>query len=81
MKTRGNINNLSYAYDTILQARNSNDLKQLLMKVKVGYTKAGLQLNIKTKVMTLMLTKEILNVKDFLYTIIQKALATKKSKD
>ena len=46
-----NINNLRYADDTILMAE-SEELKNLLMKVKVESEKVGLKLNIqKTKIM------------------------------
>ena len=46
-----NINNLSYADDTTLMAENEEELKRLLMKVKVESEKAGLKLNIqKTKI-------------------------------
>ena len=46
-----NINNLRYADDTTLMAE-SEELKSLLMKVKVGSDKVGLKLNIqKTKIM------------------------------
>ena len=46
-----NINNLSYADDTILMAE-SEELKSLLMKVKAESEKVGLKLNIqKTKIM------------------------------
>ena len=49
--TRRNINNLRYAYDTILMAR-SEKLKSLLMKVKEESEKVGSKLNIqKTKIM------------------------------
>ena len=49
---RRNINNLRYADDTILMAE-SEELKNLLMKVKVESEKAGLKLNIqKTKIMS-----------------------------
>ena len=48
---RGNINNLRYADDTTLMAE-SEELKSLLMKVKVESEKVGLKLNIqKTKIM------------------------------
>ena len=48
----GNINNLRYADDTTLMAESVEQLKSLLMKVKVS-GKAGLKLNIrKTKIMT-----------------------------
>ena len=46
-----NINNLRYADDTTLMAE-SEELKSLLMKVKVENEKGGLKLNIqKTKIM------------------------------
>ena len=49
---RRNINNLSYAYDTTLMAESEEELKILLMKVKVEIEKVGLKLNIqKTKIM------------------------------
>ena len=41
-----NINNLRYADDTILMAGNEEELKSLLMKVKVENEKVGLKLNI-----------------------------------
>jgi len=48
---RRNINNLRYADDTTLMAE-SEELKSLLMKVKVESEKVGLKLNIqKTKIM------------------------------
>ena len=48
---RRNINTLRYADDTTLMAE-SEELKSLLMKVKVGSEKVGLKLNIqKTKIM------------------------------
>ena len=47
-----NINNLRYADDTTLMAENEEELKSLLMKVKVESEKAGLKLNIqKMKIM------------------------------
>ena len=47
-----NINNLRYADDTILMAESEEELKSLLMKVKVESEKVGLRLNIqKTKIM------------------------------
>ena len=47
-----NINNLSYADDTILMAESEEELKSLLMKVKEESEKVGLKLNIqKTKIM------------------------------
>ena len=46
-----NINNLRYANDTTLKAESEEELKSLLMKVKVESGKAGLKLNIqKTKI-------------------------------
>ena len=47
-----NINNLRCADDTTLMAESEEELKSLLMKVKVESEKAGLKLNIKkTKIM------------------------------
>ena len=47
-----NINNLSYADDTTLMAESEEELKSLLMKVKVESEKVGLKLNIqKMKIM------------------------------
>ena len=43
---RRNINNLRYADDTTLMAESEEDLKSLLMKVKVDSEKVGLKLNI-----------------------------------
>ena len=49
---RRNINNLRYADDTTLRAESEEELKSLLMKVKVESEKVGLKLNIqKTKIM------------------------------
>ena len=48
----GNINNIRYADDTTLMAESEEELKSLLMKVKVESEKVGLKLNIqKTKIM------------------------------
>ena len=48
-----NINNLRYAYDTILMAEREEELRSLLMKVKKDSEKAGLKLNIQnTKIET-----------------------------
>ena len=48
-----NINNLRYADDTTLMAESEEELKSLLMKVKVESEKVGLKLNIqKTEIMT-----------------------------
>ena len=50
--TGSNINNLSYADDTILMAESKEELKNVLMKVKENSEKASLTLNIqKTKIM------------------------------
>ena len=53
MKIAGrNINNLRYADDTTLMAESEEELRSLLMKVKVESEKVGLKLNIqKTKIM------------------------------
>ena len=49
---RRNLNNLRYADDTTLMAESKEELKSLLMKVKVESEKVGLKLNIqKTKIM------------------------------
>ena len=49
---RRNINNLRYADDTTLMAESEEELKSLMMKVKVESEKVGLKLNIqKTKIM------------------------------
>ena len=51
--TRRNVNNLRYADDTTLMAESKEELKSLLMKVKVESEKVGLKLNVqKTKIMT-----------------------------
>ena len=47
-----NINNLRYADDTTFMAESEEELKSLLMKVKVESENSGLNLNIqKTKIM------------------------------
>ena len=49
---RRSINNLRYADDTTLMAESEEELKSLLMKVKVESERVGLKLNIqKTKIM------------------------------
>ena len=49
---RRNINNLKYTDATTLMAESEEELKSLLMKVKVESEKVGLKLNIqKTKIM------------------------------
>ena len=48
-----NINNLRYADDTTLMAESKEELRSLLIKVKVESEKVGLKLNIqKAKIMT-----------------------------
>ena len=48
----GEISNLRYVDDTTLMAESEEELKSLLMKVKVEIEKVGLKLNIqKTKIM------------------------------
>ena len=48
---RRNINNLRFADNTTLMAESEEELKSLLMKVKVESEKVGLKLNIqKTKI-------------------------------
>ena len=50
--TGRNLNNLRYADDTTLMAESEEELKSLLMKVKVESEKVGLKLNIqKTNIM------------------------------
>ena len=50
--SKRNINNLRYADDTTLMAESKEELKSLLMKVKVESKKVGLKLSIqKTKIM------------------------------
>ena len=46
-----NINNLRYADDTTLMAESKEELKSLLMKVKVESEKLGLKLNIQKMIM------------------------------
>ena len=49
---RRNINNFRYADDTTFMAESEEELKSLLMKVKVESEKVGLKLNIqKTEIM------------------------------
>ena len=43
---RRNINSLKYAYDTTLMTKREEELKSLLMKVKVESENVGLKLNI-----------------------------------
>ena len=52
IKIAGRNNNLIYADDTTLTAESEEELKSLLMKVKVESEKVGLKINIqKTKIM------------------------------
>ena len=44
--SRRNINNLRYADDITFMARNKEELKSFLMKVKEGSEKVGLKLNV-----------------------------------
>ena len=46
-----NINNLRYADDTTFMAENEEELKSLLMKVKLESEKVGLKLNIQKTIM------------------------------
>ena len=49
-----NINNLRYADDTTLMEESEEEIKSLLMKVKVKSEKVGLKLNVqKTKILGL----------------------------
>ena len=47
----GNINNLRYADNTTLMAESEEELKSLLMKVKVESEKVGLKFNIQKRKM------------------------------
>ena len=49
--TRRNISNLRHSDDTTLMAESEEELKSLLMKVKVESEKIGLKLIQKTKIM------------------------------
>ena len=54
--SRRNINNFRYADDTTFMAESEEELKSLLMKVKVESEKVGLKPNIqKTKIMAPLL--------------------------
>ena len=48
---RRNINNLRYTDDTTLMVESQEELNSLLIRVKEESERAGLKLNIKTKVM------------------------------
>ena len=77
-----NINNLRYADDTTLMAESEEELKSLLMKVKVESEKVGLKLNIqKTKIMASGPTtsweidgETVETVSDFILGELQKSL-------
>ena len=45
----GNINNLRYADDTTLMAKNEEEIKSLLMRMKEEHERASLKVNIKKK--------------------------------
>ena len=49
LKLSNTINNLRYADDTTLLAESEEELKSLLMKMKVESEKAGLKLNFQKK--------------------------------
>ena len=49
---RRNINNLRYADDTTLMAESEEELKSLLMRVKVESEKVGLKLNMASSSIT-----------------------------
>ena len=52
LESRRNLNNLRYSDDTTLMAESEEELKSLLMQVKVESEKVGLKFNIqKTKIM------------------------------
>ena len=65
-----NISNLRYADDTTLMAESEEELKSLLMKVKVESEKVGLKLNIqKTKIIAAGLIISWLIVGETLETV------------
>ena len=86
---RRNINNLRYADDTTLMAESEEELKNLLMKVKVESEKVGLKLNIQE--MKIMASGTITSweidgetVSDFIFWApksLQMVIATMKLKD
>ena len=71
----GNINHLRYAYDTTLMAESEEELKSLLMKVKVESEKVGLKLNIqKTKIVAsgaITSWETVETVTDFFFFLLQ----------
>ena len=66
-----NLNHLRYADDTTLMAESEEELKSLLMKVKVENEKVGLKFNIqKTKIMASgPITSWEIDVRTFLITV------------
>ena len=87
-----NINNFRYADDTTLMAESEEELKSLLMKVKVESGKVGLKLNIQK--MKIMASSPITSwqidgetvgtVSDFIFAApksLQMVIATMKLKD
>ena len=70
-----NINNLRYADDIPLMAESEEELKSLLMKVKVESEKVGLKLNIrKMKIMASCPITSWETVSDFLFFWAPKSL-------
>ena len=86
-----NINNLRYADDTILMAESKEELKRLLMEVKVESEKVGLKLNIqKMKIMASgpitswqIDGETVETMSDFIFLLksLQMVIAAKKLKD
>ena len=84
-----NINNFRYADDTTLMAESEEELKSLLMKVKVESEKVGLRLNIQK--MKIMASGPITSweidgetVRDFIFGVpksLQMVIAAMKLKD
>ena len=63
-----NINKLRYADDTTLMAESEEELKSLLMKVKVESEKVGLKLSIqKTKIVASTPITSVQTVSDFIF--------------
>ena len=76
---RRNINNLRCADDTTLMAESEEELKSLLIKVKVESEKVGLKLNIqKTKIMA---SSIVLTVFFWAPKSLQMVIAAMKLKD
>ena len=87
-----NINNLRYADDTTLMAESEEELKSLLMKVKVASEKVGLKLSIqKMKIMASgpitswqIVGETMETVRDFIFLVpesLQMVTAVMKLKD